>query len=126
MAKTQNLHVFPAKAIVSAKTYYPGDVIVATMASNHAYRKPVNPASRGRCLPEETDLATLLARHREHLQRLAPPGQEPLAVDPEDLFELETAEHLKSQELHRARGCYYTWSDAFHQGFEIPRRELVN
>lgn len=125
MPRTHNVHLFPAKAIVQAKTYFDGDAIVSTLAAKQGYRKPVNPNSRNRCVPEDTDPATLLARHREHVRQAAPAGRQPLAVDPEDVFARETAEHLRLQDRHRARGCFYTWSDALHEGFAVPRRELT-
>lgn len=125
LSRAQNLQFFPAMPVVSAKTYFDGGATVATQASKHAYRKPVDPNSHGRCLPEDTDPATLLARHRDLLRTFAPRGQQPLAADPDNVFSLETAEHNRLHDLHKARGCFYTWSDALHQGFDVPRRELV-
>lgn len=121
LTRTSNYLMFPARPVLMLVTdFEDGHRLATTNGSGH--RRTVLTNVTNRCLPYETNVAVLMDRHAQHVERLRSEGRKPSPADVERYFvrEREVFEETRRRLVGRSP---YTWGDALHEGFKMVRRE---
>jgi hypothetical protein len=114
---------FPTIVVTNIVTYFADGTRLVTINSGGGYKKPIFLHLQvTRLVSMVTDPREIIDRHRKVLRRLCAEGRIPVSIDPGNKFIQIREDHERSKEAYRARGKIYLWSDAFHEGFAIPRR----
>jgi hypothetical protein len=121
LTRTGQFRQFPGVPIFVLTTYFGDGTRCATLSSAKTYRKAMDPRMVGVARAGTTDVGELMRIHGELVGRQVAAGRVTEPVDPDSYERKTLAEHEES------RGYYvthpiYSWGDAVHEAFEVPRR----
>lgn len=123
MTRAGRFNQFPGLPILHLSTYFNNGTRLATVAGRQSgYRKNRITTSLGRFYPDAHHPADLLAHHIANVRRLTDRGLVPLPADPERFPELIVKDHEQTRDFY-ARHTIYSWPDAVHEAFTIPRKQ---
>lgn len=122
MTGLPNQSIFPARVFFHLETRFTDGLRLVSTNQGSGFRKPVTPLYLPRFWPEAKNAREFLQAHRRVCQRLVREGRVVASLIPADILPRMEREHGQDREERDRRG-WYTWSDAFHEVFNIIRPE---